>query len=130
MDGLVKLLELAYSARSVNISDVMYLGFQREVQEEQGWLSFLHGWYVYVADRLAYLDAIIREELCRERISVIRFLVELRNGDDIVFADAVTYFKSIREFEAEKLDTLHLFLQASAAHVARRRQFVARFSSV
>ncbi|PWA60364.1 Eukaryotic porin/Tom40 [Artemisia annua] len=110
---------------------LVLVSLPREVQEEQGWLSFLHGWCVYVADRLAYLDAIIRElELCRERISVVRFLVELRNGGDVVFADAVTYFKSIREFEAEKLDNLHLFLQASAAHVARRRQFVARFSSV
>ncbi|PWA40144.1 hypothetical protein CTI12_AA565530 [Artemisia annua] len=119
MDSLVRLLELAYSARSVNISDVMYLGFQREVQEEQGWLSFLHGCFVYVADRLAYLDAIIWElELCRERISVVRFLVELRSGDDVVLADAVTYFRSIREFEA------------SAAHIARRRQFVTRFSGV
>ncbi|PWA99900.1 hypothetical protein CTI12_AA001560 [Artemisia annua] len=94
MDGLVRLLDLAYSSGSVYISDVMHLGFQREVQEEQGWLSFLHGWCVYVADRLAYLDAIIRElELCRNRASVARFLVELRSGDDVVFADAIMYFK-------------------------------------
>ncbi|PWA99678.1 hypothetical protein CTI12_AA002090 [Artemisia annua] len=131
MDSLVRLLELAYSARSASISDVMYLGFQREVQEEEGWVSFLRGWGVYVADLLAYLDAIVRElEVCRERVSVVRFLVELRNGDDIVFADAITYFKSIREFEAQKLDNLHLFLQASVTHVVRRRQFVARFNSM
>ncbi|PWA53204.1 hypothetical protein CTI12_AA447150 [Artemisia annua] len=131
MDKLVRLLELAYSSGSVYISDVMYLGFQREVQEEQGWLSFLHGWCVYVDDRLAYLDAIIRElEFCRNHVSVARFLVELRSGDDAVFADAILYFKAISDFEAEKLANLHLFLQASAAHVARRRQFVSRFSSM
>ncbi|PWA90198.1 hypothetical protein CTI12_AA102120 [Artemisia annua] len=109
MDGLVRLLELAYSSSSVYISDVMHLGFQREVQEEQGWLSFLHGWCVYVDDRLAYLDAIIRElELCSNRTSVAQLLVELRSGDDVVFADAIMYFKAIRDFEAEKLANLHL----------------------
>ncbi|PWA97697.1 hypothetical protein CTI12_AA022640 [Artemisia annua] len=113
------------------MSDVMYLGFQREVQEEQSWLSFLRGWCVHVADRLAYLDAIIWElELCREGSSVVHFLVEWRSGDDVVLADAVMYFRGIHEFEAQKLDNLFLFLQASVAQVARRRQFVARFSGV
>ncbi|PWA79627.1 hypothetical protein CTI12_AA203700 [Artemisia annua] len=103
MDGLVRLLELAYSSGSVYISDVMRLGFQREVQEERGWLSFLQGWCVYIDDRLAYLNAIIWElELCSSRASVVQFLVEFRSGDDVVFADAIMYFKAIRDFEAEK----------------------------
>ncbi|PWA47182.1 hypothetical protein CTI12_AA501480 [Artemisia annua] len=131
MDGLVRLLELAYSSGSVYMSDVMHLGFRREVREEESWLSFLQGWCVYVGDRLAYLDAIIWElEFCSNRLSVAQFLVELRSGDDVVFADAIMYFKAIRNFEAEKLANLFLFLQASTAHVARRRQFAVRFSSV
>ncbi|PWA69732.1 Amino acid transporter, transmembrane [Artemisia annua] len=69
-------------------------------------------------------------ELCSNRISVARFLLGLRSGDDVVFADAIMYFKAIRDFEAEKLANLRLFLEASAVHVARRRQFVARFSSM
>ncbi|PWA88046.1 hypothetical protein CTI12_AA124180 [Artemisia annua] len=109
----------------------MPVAFQREVQEEQGWLSFLRGWCVHFEDRLAYLDAVIWElELCSNRASVARFLVELRNGDYVVFADAIMYFKAIREFEADKLDNLYLFLQASVMHVARRREFVARFGGV
>ncbi|PWA65229.1 hypothetical protein CTI12_AA337270 [Artemisia annua] len=124
MDGLVTLLKLAYSSGSVYISDVMHLAFQREVQEERGWC-------VHFEDRLAYLDAIIWElELCSNRASVARFFVELRNGDYVVFADAIMYFKAIRNFEADKLDNLYLFLQASVMHVARRSEFVARFGGV
>ncbi|PWA83165.1 hypothetical protein CTI12_AA170610 [Artemisia annua] len=93
MDGLVRLLELAYSSGSVFISDVMHLGFEREVQEERGWFSFLHGWCMHVADRLAYLNAIIQElEFCSNHVSVARVLVELRAGDNVVFADAIMYF--------------------------------------
>ena len=109
----------------------MHLGFQREVQEERGWFSFLHGWCVHVGDRLAYLNAIIQElEFCSNHMSVARLLVELRSGDNIVFADAIMYFKAIRDFEAEKLANLHLFLEASASHLRRRRQFAARFNSM
>ncbi|PWA59296.1 B3 domain-containing protein [Artemisia annua] len=90
MDRLVRLLELVYSSGSVYISDVMHLGFRREVQEEESWLSFLRGWCVYVEDRLAYLDAIIWElELCSNDVSVAQVLVQLRNGDGLVFVDAV-----------------------------------------
>ncbi|PWA34509.1 hypothetical protein CTI12_AA618430 [Artemisia annua] len=104
---------------------------KREVQEERGWFSFLHGWCVHVSDRLAYLNAIIHElELCSNHMSVARLLVELRSGDSIVFADAIMYFKAIRDFEAEKLANLHLFLEASAAHLGRRRQFAARFNTM
>ncbi|PWA67128.1 nucleic acid-binding, OB-fold protein [Artemisia annua] len=59
-------------------------------------------------------------------MSVARLLVELRSGDNIVFADAIMYFKAIHGFEVEKLANLHLFLEASAAHLGRRRQFAAR----
>ena len=111
MDSLVRLLELAYSSRAIYISDVMYLAFQREVQEEQSWLPFLRGWCVHVEDRLVYLDSLICElEICSNYTSVVRFLVELRSADDIVLADAIMYFKAIREFEAEKLANMHLFL--------------------
>ncbi|PWA59113.1 hypothetical protein CTI12_AA394160 [Artemisia annua] len=131
MDSLVRLLELAYSSESVYISDVMRLGFRREVQEEESWLSFLRGWCVYVEDRLAYLDAVILElELCSNHTSVAQVLVQLRNGDDVVFADAIMYFKVIRDFEADKLAKLHLFLQISTMHVALRREFVGRFTGV
>ncbi|PWA29228.1 hypothetical protein CTI12_AA627010 [Artemisia annua] len=131
MDRLVRLLELAYSSGSVYISNVIHLGFQREVQEEESWISFLRSWCVYVEDRLAYLDAVIFElELCCNHISVARVLVQLRNGDDVVFADAIMYFKAIRDFEADKLAKLHLFLQISMMHVGLRRQFVGRFTGV
>ncbi|PWA46946.1 hypothetical protein CTI12_AA501850 [Artemisia annua] len=107
MDRLVRLLELAYSSGSVYMSNVMHLGFRREVQEEESWISFLRAWCVYVEDRLAYLDAVIFElELCSNHISVAQVLVQLRNGDDVVFADAIMYFKVIRDFEADKLAKL------------------------
>ena len=107
----------------------MRLGFQREVQEEESWLSFLRGWCVYVEDRLAYLDAVILElEMCMNHMSLAQVLLQLRDGDDIVFADAVLYFKTIRDFEADKLAKLHLFLQISTMHAALRREFVGRFT--
>ncbi|PWA76745.1 hypothetical protein CTI12_AA229860 [Artemisia annua] len=128
MDNLVMLLELAYSAGSPFISDVMRLGFHREVQEERGWFSFLHGWCVYVADRLVYLNAIIEElEYCSNNMFAAQLLVALRSGDDVVFADAIMYFKAIRVFEAQKLENLQLFLTASEMQLTRRMQFVARF---
>ena len=131
MENLVRLMELAYSSGSVYISDVMRFGFQREVQEEESWLSFLRGWYVHVADRLAYLDAIILElELCINQMCLAQVLVQLRNGDDVVFADALMYFQTIRDFEADKLMKLHLFLQISTIHVGLRREFVGRFTGV
>ncbi|PWA64902.1 hypothetical protein CTI12_AA337370 [Artemisia annua] len=131
MDSFVRLLELAYSADSVSAIEIMRLGFQREVQEERGWFSFLYGWCVHVADWLAYLDAIIQElEICSGDMSVARLVVELRSGDGLVFADSVTYFKAIRDFEAEKLANMRLFLQASAAHLGRRMQFLARFNAM
>ncbi|PWA86082.1 abscisic aldehyde oxidase 3 [Artemisia annua] len=128
---------------NINTTDVVHLltwilitprshsNLVRRFRKSKVGCRFLHGWCVYVDDRLAYLDAIIRElELLSNRASVARFLVELRSGDDVVFADAIMYIKAIRDFEAEKLANLHLFLQASAVHVARRRQFVARFSNM
>ncbi|PWA81149.1 hypothetical protein CTI12_AA176510 [Artemisia annua] len=129
MDNLVMLLELAYYAGSPSISDVMRLGFQREVQEERGWFSFLHGWCVHVADRLVYLNAIIEElEYCSSNMFAAQLLVALRSGDDIVFADSIMYFKAIRDFEAQKLENLQLFLRASEMQLTRRMQFVARFN--
>ncbi|PWA35782.1 hypothetical protein CTI12_AA606220 [Artemisia annua] len=131
MDGLVRLLELAYSSGAIYISDVMHFGFQREVQEERGWFSYLNGWCVHVADRLAYLDGIIQElEFCFNHMSEAQLLMELRSGDAIVLVDSIMYFKAIREFEAEKLANLRLFLQASAMHLERRMLFVARFNAV
>ncbi|PWA59042.1 hypothetical protein CTI12_AA391050 [Artemisia annua] len=79
MDGLVRLLELAYASGCVYASDIMRYGFQREVQEE------------------------------RE----VQMLMELRGGDGIVLLDSIMYFQTIREFEAEKLANLHLFLQTT-----------------
>ncbi|PWA71020.1 hypothetical protein CTI12_AA283740 [Artemisia annua] len=131
MDNLVRLLELVYSSGSVYISDVMRLGFRREVQEEESWISFLRSWCIYVEDRLAYLDAIIYElELCANYMSVVQALVQLRRGDDVVFADAILYFKVIRDFEADKLAKLQLFLQISTMHVALRREFAGRFTGL
>ncbi|PWA90712.1 hypothetical protein CTI12_AA098010 [Artemisia annua] len=131
MDGLVRLLELAYSARSVSVVDVMRLGFEREVQEERGWFSFLHGWCVHVADRVAYLDAIIQElEFCSSDMFVAQLLVELRSGDGVVLADSIMYFKAIRDFETKKLANMQLFLDALAAHFGRRMQFLARFNAM
>ena len=131
MENLGRLLELAYSSGSVYVSDVMRLGFRREVQEEESWLSFLRGWCVHVEDRLAYLDAIILElELCVNHMSVARWLLQLRDGDDVVFADAVLYFKTIRDFEADKLAKLYLFLEISTMHASLRRQFVDRFRCI
>ncbi|PWA89877.1 hypothetical protein CTI12_AA106850 [Artemisia annua] len=131
MDGLVRLLELAYSAGSVSVIDIMRLGFEREVQEERDWFSFLYGWCVHVADRVAYLDAIIRElEFCSNDVSVAQLVVELRSGDGLVFADSIMYFKTIRDFEAEKLANMQLFLQASGAHLRQRMQFLARFNAM
>ncbi|PWA75062.1 hypothetical protein CTI12_AA244110 [Artemisia annua] len=104
------LLELAYSAGSPFISDVMRLGFQREAEEERGWVSFLHGWCVHVADRLVYLNAIIQElEYCSGNMFAAQLLVALRSGDDVVFVDAIMYFKTIRDFGAQKLENLQLF---------------------
>ena len=121
MDALVRFLELVYSANSPSVTHVMRLGFSREVQEERSWISFLRGWCVHVADRVTYLDAIILElEFCCSYLSVTQLLVEVRVGDDVVFADAIIYFKTIRDFEIEKLQNLHLFLQAYAVHLARR----------
>ncbi|PWA52065.1 hypothetical protein CTI12_AA357000 [Artemisia annua] len=109
----------------------MHFGFEREVQEERGWFSYLQGWCVHVADRLAYLDGIIQElKFCSNHMSEARLLVELRSGDAIVFVDSIIYFKAIREFEAEKLANLRLFLQASAAHPDRRMLFAARFNAM
>ncbi|PWA92444.1 hypothetical protein CTI12_AA079130 [Artemisia annua] len=129
MDSLVRLLELAYSAGSVSVVDIMRLAFEREVQEERGWFSFLYGWCVHVADRVAYLNGILQElEFCSNDMSVAQLVVELRIGDGLVFADSVMYFKAIRDFEAEKLSYMQLFLQASAAHLGCRMQFLARFN--
>ncbi|PWA92543.1 hypothetical protein CTI12_AA078820 [Artemisia annua] len=129
MENLVVLLELAYSAGSPSISDVMRLGFQREVQEERGWFSFLRGWCINVADRLVYLNTIIEElEYCLRNMFAAQLLVALRSGDDIVFVDAIMYFKAIRDFEAQKLENLQLFLRASEMEVTRRMQFAARFN--
>ncbi|PWA79080.1 hypothetical protein CTI12_AA209610 [Artemisia annua] len=131
MDSLVRLFELAYSARSVSVVDIMRLGFEREVQEERGWFSFLYGWCVHVVDRVAYLNAIIQElEVCSSDMCVAQLVVELRSGNALVFADSVMYFKAIRDFEAEKLANMQLFLQASAAHRGRRMQFLARFNAM
>ena len=131
MENLARLLELVYSSRSDYISDAMRLGFQREVQEEESWLSFLRGWCVYVQDRLAYLDAVILElELCMNNVFVTRALIQPRDGDDVIFADAVLYFQVIRDFEADKLAKLLLFLQISTMHIALRREFVGRFAGV
>ncbi|PWA72394.1 hypothetical protein CTI12_AA271140 [Artemisia annua] len=131
MDGFVRLLELAYSARSVSVVDVMRLGFEREVQEERGWFSFLHGWCVHVADRVAYLDAIIQElEFCSSDMFVAQLVVELRSGDGVVLADSIMYFKAIRDFEAKKLANMQLFLDASAVHLGRHMQFLARFNAM
>ena len=131
MDNLVRLLELAYSSRSVYISDVMHLGFRREVQEEESWVSFLRGWCVHVEDRLVYLDSIILElEVCMNHMFMAGLLFQLTNGDNVVFADAVLYFKTIREFEADKLAKLRLFLEISMMHLALRRQFAGRFGGV
>ena len=131
MDNLVRLLELAYSSGTAYAANMMQLGFRREVQEEESWLSFLRGWCVYVQDRLEYLDAIIFElALCINQMSVAQVLVQLRNGDDVVFADALMYFQTIREFEADKLAKLHLFLQISIMQVGLRRDFVRRFGGV
>ncbi|PWA84946.1 hypothetical protein CTI12_AA155170 [Artemisia annua] len=131
MDNLVRLLELAYSSGSVYISDVVRLAFEREVQEEESWISFLRSWCVYVGDRLAYLDAVISElELCANYMSVARALVQLRHGDNVIFVDAIMYFKVIRDFEADKLAKLHLFLEISTMHVALRREFVGRFTGL
>ena len=131
MDNLVRLLELAYSSGAGYAANMMQLGFRREVQEEESWLSFLRGWCVYVQDRLEYLDAIIFElALCINQMSVAQVLVQLRNGDDVVFADALMYFQTIREFEADKLAKLHLFLQISIMQVGLRRDFVRRFGGV
>ncbi|PWA48616.1 hypothetical protein CTI12_AA487480 [Artemisia annua] len=122
---------LAYSAGLVSVADVMRLGFEREVQEERGWFSFLYGWCVHVADRVAYLNAIIQKlEFCSSDMSVAQLVVELRSGDGLVFADSIMYFKAIRDFEAEKLANMQLFLQASAAHLGRHTQFVARFNAM
>ncbi|PWA65576.1 hypothetical protein CTI12_AA332100 [Artemisia annua] len=131
MDSLARLLELGYSANSVLAIDIMRLGFQREVQEERSWFSFLYGWCVHVADRVAYLDAIIQElELCSNDVSIAQLVVELRSDDGLVFIDSIMYFKSIRDFEVEKLANMHLFLQASRAHLERRMQFLARFNAM
>ncbi|PWA89257.1 hypothetical protein CTI12_AA107920 [Artemisia annua] len=117
MDGLVRLLELAYSARSVSVVDVMRLGFEREVQEER--------------DRVAYLDAIIQElEFCSSDMFVAQLVVELRSGDGVVLADSIMYFKAIRDFEAEKLANMQLSLDASALHLGRCMQFLARFNAM
>ncbi|PWA42211.1 hypothetical protein CTI12_AA528320 [Artemisia annua] len=127
MDGFTRLLELVYSTRSFYLVDAIRLGFEREVQEERGWFSFLYGWCVNVADRVAYLNAIIDElEYCSRDMSAAEFVVELRSGDALVFADSVMYFKTIRDFEVQKLENMHLFLQASAAHLECRMQFLAR----
>ncbi|PWA66413.1 hypothetical protein CTI12_AA330070 [Artemisia annua] len=129
MDNLVMLLELAYSAGSPSISDVVRLGFQREVQEERSWFSFLRGCCVHVGDRLVYLNAIIKElEYCSSNMFAAQLLVALRSGDDIVLADSIMYFKAIRDFEAQKLENLQLFLRASEMQLTRRMQFVARFN--
>ena len=86
---------------------------------------------MHVADRVLYLDAIILElEFCCSHLPVTQLLVELRTGDDVIFADAIMYFKAIRDFEIEKLHNLQLFLQASAAHLARRMEFLSRFDGV
>ncbi|PWA86767.1 polyubiquitin [Artemisia annua] len=70
MDGLFRLLELAYASRGVYVSDIMRFAFQREVEEERGWFSYLNGWRVQVADRVAYLDGIIQElEFCFNHMS-------------------------------------------------------------
>ncbi|PWA42201.1 hypothetical protein CTI12_AA547080 [Artemisia annua] len=131
MDSLARLLELAYSAGSVSAIDIMRLGFQREIQEERSWFSFLYGWCVHVADRVAYLDAIIQElELCSNDVSIAQLVVELRDDDGLVFIDSIMYFKTIRDFEAEKLANMQLFLQASRAHLERRMQFLARFNAM
>ncbi|PWA53112.1 hypothetical protein CTI12_AA448200 [Artemisia annua] len=131
MENLVMLLELAYSAALASVSDVMRLAFQREVQEERGWLSFLRGWCVHVADRVVYLNTVIEElEYCSSNLFVAQLLVALRSGDDVVFADSIMYFKAIRDFEAEKLENLQLFLRASEMQLTRRMQFVARFNII
>ncbi|PWA41328.1 hypothetical protein CTI12_AA554710 [Artemisia annua] len=131
MDNLVRLLELVYSSGSVYISDVMRLAFRREVQEEESWISFVRSWCVYVEDRLAYLDVVISElELCANYMSVAQVVVQLTHGDNVVFADAVMYFKVIRDFEADKLAKMHLLIQISTMHVALRREFVGRFTGV
>ncbi|PWA76594.1 hypothetical protein CTI12_AA230910 [Artemisia annua] len=120
MDGLVRLLELSYGSGCGYASDIMRFGFQREVQEERSWFSYLYGWCVHVTDRVAYLDGIIQElEFCYNHMSEVQMLMELRNSDGIVLLDSIMYFQTIREFEAEKLANLCLFLQVSAMHLDR-----------
>ncbi|PWA97315.1 general regulatory factor 9 [Artemisia annua] len=75
---------------------------EREVEEERTWFSFLYGWCVHVADRVAYLDAIIQElELCSNDGFIVQLVVELRDGDGLMFVDSVTYFKIVRHFEVQ-----------------------------
>ncbi|PWA80657.1 Glucose/ribitol dehydrogenase [Artemisia annua] len=69
-------------------------------------------------------------EFCSSHMSVAQLVMELRSGDNIVFVDSIMYFKAIRDFETEKLANLQLFLEASAAHLGRRRQFLARFNAM
>ena len=61
---------------------------------------------------------------------VAQLVVELRSGDGVVLADSIMYFKAIRNFEVEKLANMQLFLHASAAHLDRRMQFLARFNAM
>ncbi|PWA58114.1 hypothetical protein CTI12_AA401330 [Artemisia annua] len=69
-------------------------------------------------------------EFCIHDMSVAQLVVELSSDDGLVFADSIMYFKTIRDFEAEKLANIQLFLQASPAHLSRRMQFLARFNAI
>ena len=86
---------------------------------------------MHVEDRLAYLDAIIFElELCANHMPAAQWLLQLRDGDNVVFADVVLYFKTIRDFEADKLAKLYLFLEISTMHASLRTQFADRFRCI
>ncbi|PWA57817.1 hypothetical protein CTI12_AA405680 [Artemisia annua] len=117
---------------------VRYGGVQHERSSRGVWVVFVFAWLVCTCQRsvglsrwLAYLDAIIQElEFCSGHISIAQLVTEPSIGDNLVFADSIIYFKSIRDFEAEKLANLNLFLEASAAHLRRRREFAIRFNAM
>ncbi|PWA81194.1 hypothetical protein CTI12_AA189590 [Artemisia annua] len=131
MDNLVRLLELAYASGCAHATDIMRFGFEREVQEERSWFSYLYGWCIHVADQVAYLDGIIQElEFCYNHMSEVQILMEFENGDGIVLLDSIMYFHTIREFQTQKLTNLRIFLEVSAMRLEECMLFVSRFNGM
>lgn len=113
MDGFLTLSELSFGADFTRLKDMIRICFQREVDEERKWESFVRAKCMQVSERLRY------------RYYVIRDLHYFANR--AAAADAVTYLREIQAYEHEKLEGLRAMVRQVHTAVINRRRYMGRY---